>query len=104
MKKYNVSIEVNGQSFRAEAQINQSELGEEVDGVFTFPALSEEAQLLAELAIHSTNSPKTGTSHVVRFLNGQESYRFTMKSKGSLEFNAVRADINPATGRPAFAR
>jgi hypothetical protein len=103
MIQENVQLTVNGRSFMAEAQVNVDKLDDqlELDGRFILSALPDAEQLVAEYAIHSDGHT---SSHVFRLLKTQKSYRFKMNSSTSFEFTAVRSDVNPATGKPAFER
>lgn len=88
----------------AEAQINDvDQLADQLElgGVFILSALEQVEQLRADHAIHSDGDIG---SHVFRFLKTQKTYRFKMKSATSYDFDAVRSDVNPATGKPAFER
>jgi hypothetical protein len=99
MVEERVAIEIYGKSYTGVARLNVEKLANQVEleGTLDFTGLAPLDQLSAEHDIRSTNN---GTSHRLRFLDAKANYVFTMKSATSWEFKAVRADINPATGKP----
>ena len=96
---HKISIQIGPKQYTVQAQLIQENFDTQINGVFILSDLPEATKLQAEFALHSTNN---GTSHVMCFLDSNESYRFTMKFASSLDFTAVRSHINPVTGRPAF--
>ena len=94
-----VFVKVDHQQFTVAVQIEVDALKDQVnvEGTFYLSGLPKTERIIAEGALHLDN---TGTSHSFRVVATTKEYHFKMKSKTSLGFTAVRADINPATGKP----
>jgi hypothetical protein len=108
MVKETVRVEVEGQLFTAEVEVNVDKLDPcdmplRISGVFTkLPSGSPVDSAVANLLLHSDRTGD-GSSHVIRFF-GKHGYRFTMTSGSALDFTAEHQSVNPATGMPGFKR
>ncbi len=104
-----MNVEIEGRAvFTAEVELHLDHLDLQhmplhITGTFT--KLPSGSEIDIELAQHLLTSDRrnSGSSHLIRFF-GRDAYRFVMTDSTSLAFAAQHQSINPATGKPGFAR